>query len=184
MTWKAVIFVLGSLALVLISRNSLLHPRSHGFFRFLAWECILGLFLLNVDYWFRDPFSWRQIIAWILLFASIIPLVFGVRSLRIRGKPTEERPGASSLLAFEKTTALVSTGIYAYIRHPLYSSLLLLTWGIFFKAPNLISSILALLSTFFLFLTATRDERECIQYFGQAYRDYIQKTKRFIPYLF
>ena len=45
-------------------------PRSHGFYRFFAWEAILGLFLLNVDFWFRDPFAWYQIIAWTLLFAS------------------------------------------------------------------------------------------------------------------
>ena len=155
--WKLIAFVIATGLLVYISRASLRQAGSHGFYRFFAWECILLLFLLNVETWFVDPFSWHQIIAWTLLFACFVPLAFGVRSLRERGKPTEERPGDPSLLAFEKTTALVTTGIFAYIRHPLYSSLLLLAWGIFFKAPSLPGGLLVLVATTFLIATARAD---------------------------
>ena len=182
--WKLIIFIIATSLLAYISRASLRQPNSHGFYRFFAWECILLLFLLNMDFWFIDPFSWHQLIAWTLLFASLVPLAFGVRSLRGRGQATQERPGDPSLLAFEKTTALVTTGIYAYIRHPLYSSLLLLTWGIFFKAPSLPGGALALVATTFLIATARADEQECIQFFGIEYKAYIQKTKRFIPFLY
>ena len=182
--WKLIAFAIATSLLVYISRASLRQAGSHGFFRFFAWECIVLLFLLNVEKWFVDPFSWHQIIAWTLLFACLVPLAFGVRSLRTRGQPEEERPGDPSLLAFEKTTTLVTTGIYAYIRHPLYSSLLLLAWGIFFKAPSLPGGTLALVATTFLIATAWADEVECVQFFGDTYREYMQKTKRFIPFLF
>lgn len=182
--WKPIALVIATGLLIYISRASLQKQGSHGFYRFFAWECILILFLLNVEKWFTDPLSWQQLIAWTLLFASLVPLILGVRSLRGRGLPAEERSGDPSLLAFEKTTMLVTTGIYAYIRHPLYSSLLLLTWGIFFKAPNLPSGAIALVATTFLFVTAIADERECIQFFGSDYQGYMQKSKRFIPYLF
>jgi hypothetical protein len=111
MMWKFLTFVIATGVLVYISRASLRQPHSHGFYRFFAWECILVLFLLNVESWFIDPFSWHQLTAWTLLFACLVPLAFGVRSLRGHGKPAEERPGDPSLLAFEKTTALVTTGI-------------------------------------------------------------------------
>jgi protein-S-isoprenylcysteine O-methyltransferase Ste14 len=88
------------------------------------------------------------------------------------------------LYAFEKTTALVTTGIYAYIRHPLYSSLLLLTWGIFFKVLSFPGTALTLVATTFLIATAQIDEQECIRFFGNEYQEYMQKTKRFIPFLF
>jgi protein-S-isoprenylcysteine O-methyltransferase Ste14 len=182
--WKLIVFVIATILLIYISRTSLRQRGSHGFYRFFAWECILLLFLLNVEKWFTDPLSWHQLIAWTLLFASLVPLAFGVRSLRGRGQPTEERPGDPSLLAFEKTTTLVTAGIYAYIRHPLYSSLLLLAWGIFFKAPTLPGGTIALVATVFLTATASADEQECIQFFGTEYQDYMQKTKRFIPFLF
>lgn len=181
---KIIAFIVFSLPIVYISRTSLRVPRSHGFYRFFAWEAILGLFLLNVDFWFRDPFAWYQIIAWALLFVSFVPLGFGVQALRARGKPTAKREGDPSLLAFEKTTALVTTGIYHYIRHPLYSSLFLLAWGIFFKLPSWNGGILAIVASVFLVLTAKADETECTKFFGPQYQDYMKKTRMFIPFLF
>jgi protein-S-isoprenylcysteine O-methyltransferase Ste14 len=182
--WKIVSFLFATAIIVYISRASLRTPRSHGFYRFFAWECMLGLFLLNVDFWLYKPLAWNQIIAWVLLFACLIPLAFGVRTLTSRGKPTEKREVDPSLLAFEKTTQLVTSGIYKYIRHPLYSSLLLLTWGIFFKYLSIAGIVLAIAATVFLVFTAKADETECIQFFGTEYQNYMKTTKRFIPFLF
>lgn len=179
-----IIFALGSLLLLAISWKSLHNPRSHGFYRFFAWEAILALFLLNARFWFYKPFAWNQIIAWSLLFLCLVPLVFGIHSLRTRGKPAKQREGDSTLLGFEKTTTLVTSGIYHYIRHPLYSSLFLLTWGIFFKVPSLLGMILAITATFFLIATAKADETECAQFFGTPYQEYMRHTKRFVPYIF
>jgi protein-S-isoprenylcysteine O-methyltransferase Ste14 len=181
---EAWIFVFGSAVIIYISRKSLGSPQSHGFYRFLAWECILGLFLLNIRFWFVEPFAWNQLIAWVLLFTSFIPLGFGVHFLRTQGKPIEKREGDPSLLAFEKTTNLVTSGIYQYIRHPLYCSLLLLTWGIFFKHIVLTATTLAITATVFLVFTAKADEAECTRFFGSQYQDYMKRSKMFIPYIF
>jgi len=180
---QLILFTAGSLALIAISWKSLRLPQSHGFYRFFAWECILGLFLANAKFWFYKPLSWNQIIAWFLLIVCLIPLAFGIHSLRSHGKPAHQREGDSSLLAFEKTTILVTSGIYQYIRHPLYSSLFLLTWGIFFKSISLLGMALASISTLFLVLTAKADEAECILFFGTQYADYMKHTKMFIPYI-
>lgn len=184
MIWKIVVFVVVSSLLVYISRDSLRAPRSHGFYRFFAWEFILALFLLNVDVWFRDPCSWHQLISWFLLVLSIIPLVFGIHALRTRGKPTQQRNSEPQLLAFEKTSTLVTTGIYHYIRHPLYSSLLMLAWGIFFKTPSGLGLFLALGATVFLVFSARADEAECIRFFGSEYQEYMKKTRMFLPYIY
>ena len=182
--WKIISFLFITAIIVYISRASLRVPPSHGFYRFFAWEFMLALFLLNVDFWFYKPLAWYQLIGWILLFASLIPLIFGVRMLTSRGQPTANRATDPSLLAFEKTTRLVTSGIYKYIRHPLYSSLFLLTWGIFFKHISVTAIILAVAVTVFLVFTAKADEAECIQFFGAEYQDYMKHSKRFIPFLF
>ena len=181
---KWIIFFAGSILITVVSWKSMRRPRSHGFYRFFAWEAILLLFLLNLGFWFRDPFAWYQLIAWTLLIVDFVPLGFGVQALRTRGKPTNVPADDESLLAFEKTTQLITSGVYHYIRHPLYSSLLLLAWGIYFKLPSMTGSVLVLLATIFLVLTARADETECIQFFGDDYRKYMKKTKRFIPYIF
>jgi len=182
--WKTIVFTVVTIALAYISRASLTQPRTHGFYRFFAWVFILTLFLLNVEYWFIDPFAWNQIAAWILLCASLFPLFFGVHALRTRGTPAGSRRKDPSLLAFEKTSQLVTSGIYRHIRHPLYSSLLLLAWGTFFKHPGWIGGLLGTIATFLLLATAKADETECIQFFGEPYQDYMGRTKRFIPFIF
>jgi protein-S-isoprenylcysteine O-methyltransferase Ste14 len=181
---KLIFFALFTIFIIIISRKSLRSPSSHGFYRFFAWECIAALFAINVHNWFLNPFAWYQVVSWILLIASFIPLVFGVKSLVNKGKPTRQREGEPILLAFEKTSTLVTTGIYRYIRHPLYSSLLLLTWGIFFKDPGLTGIALAAVSSVFLFATARADETECLRFFGGEYQEYMRRTKRFIPLIF
>jgi protein-S-isoprenylcysteine O-methyltransferase Ste14 len=183
MTAKTAALLVMTLILACISRASLRDRHSHGFYRFFAWEAIVGLFLLNVGRWFENPFARHQLAAWILLFSSIVPAVWGTMLLRQRGKPVAKREGDPNLLAFERTSVLVTTGIYGYIRHPLYSSLLLLTWGIFFKLPSFAGGALAAIATGFLFLTALADEAECTRVFGPEYEAYMTRTRRFIPFV-
>ncbi len=171
---KLIIFALVSGAIVLLSLKSLRNLRSHGFFRFFAFECALGLFLLNVGYWFHEPFSVIHIISWLLLLSSLVMVVNGFYLLRIEGRPKG---------GIENTTMLVRRGIYKYIRHPLYSSLLLFGWGVFLKDPSLVSSCLAVLASLFLVATAKVEEKENVLKFGDQYVAYMKKTKMFVPFL-
>jgi protein-S-isoprenylcysteine O-methyltransferase Ste14 len=180
---EAVLFLIGSLGLMWISLASLRRPGSHGFYRFFAWELLLALFLLNVRKWFYRPLAPNQLVSWLLLLVSLFPVIQGVDLLRRRGKPDPRRDDAA-LLGMEKTTELVTSGVYAYIRHPLYSSLLFLGWGTFFKQPSWPAGLLAVLATGFLTLTARAEEAENRSYFGPAYAEYQGRTKMFVPYLF
>jgi protein-S-isoprenylcysteine O-methyltransferase Ste14 len=105
-----------------------------------------------------------------------------VQTFRKKGNINQERKDPN-LLGVEKTTELVTTGMYHYIRHPFYSSLLFLGWGIFFKHINWIGLILAVTNTVLLVITAKKEESENIQYFGDKYREYIKQTKMFLPYI-
>lgn len=183
-TIRLLAFAVVSAYFIYASRKSLLRSRSHGFYRFFAWELILALVLLNVPNWTRDRFSFHQLISWLFLLISIFLVLHGVRLLKVVGKPNQNRSDAE-LLEFERTSYLVTVGAYKYIRHPLYSSLLFLAWGVFLKDPySLPGLFLVLAASFFLVLTATKDEAECLQYFGDAYQTYMRGTKRFIPFLF
>jgi protein-S-isoprenylcysteine O-methyltransferase Ste14 len=182
-TVKVAVFLLATVAIAYISRASLASPRSHGFTRFFAWEAILALTLLNVEYWFRDPFSWHQLISWFLLIVSLFLVIHGVYLLKRIGKPNAKRD-ETPMVGFEKTTTLVTVGAYQTIRHPLYSSLLFLAWGVFFKAPSWVGGILASLATLFLVATARIEEAENVRFFGQTYLDYMKRTRMFIPFLF
>lgn len=182
--YKLIVFIAVSVGLVYLSRASLRVLRSHGFHRFFAAEFVLALVLLNVDYWFRDPFGARQIASWLLLAVSIALVVHGVHLLKVFGKPDGARINDVPLAGIEKTTSIVTVGAYKYIRHPIYSSGLYGTWGVFLKDASLPGLSLALTATFFWVLTARIEEAECIRYFGPPYEAYMKRTKMFVPFLF
>ncbi len=179
---KVILFIALSVPVIYVSRQCLFEPKSHGFTRFFSWECIIILFVLNTGVWFKDPFSVHQVISWLLLVISLWFVIEGTVRLRKARKPGVVRVD-EKLFRFEKTTVLVTRGIFRYIRHPLYSSLLFLTWGIWFKQPGLITFAVAVLSSLMLLITAIRDERECLEYFGDSYRKYMTTTRRLIPFI-
>ncbi|HEY5982173.1 MAG TPA: isoprenylcysteine carboxylmethyltransferase family protein [Anaerolineales bacterium] len=181
---RLAVFVLVTAALAYLSRASLVRPRSHGFVRFFVFEAVLGLFLLNALQWFVDPLSWHQVISWVLLMCSLVPLILGVWALQAHGKPNASDRPDPELLGFERTSRLVDEGVFGLIRHPMYCSLLLFAWGVFMKAPALPAAALALGATAGLILMAKRDEDECQRAFGVPYREYMRRTRRFIPYVY
>jgi protein-S-isoprenylcysteine O-methyltransferase Ste14 len=171
---KLAAFAIVSVGIIFVSWQHLRKLRSHGFFRFFAFELILVLFLLNADYWVREPFSAFQIVSWVLLAISFIMVVDGFYLLRTAGNP---RGG------IDNTTILVKRGVYKYIRHPLYSSLLFLSWGVFLKNPSFVSTALVVVVSAFLIATAKAEEKENVKKFGTDYVAYMKTTKMFIPFL-
>jgi protein-S-isoprenylcysteine O-methyltransferase Ste14 len=79
---------------------------------------------------------------------------------------------------------LITTGLYGYIRHPLYSSLLFLAAGAALKAPSFLTAALLLLASLMIWLTARAEEGENLTCFGEDYAYYMARTKRFIPFIF
>jgi len=184
--FRPIVFIVLSAAWVYVSRASLRAPRFHGFYRFFAVEFILILILLNFanfEQWFAMR-SLRQLASWFFLIASVVAAVLGLYLLLASGRPEAERRDDEQLIGFEKTTQLVTTGAYRYIRHPMYASLLFLAWGVFFKNPSWIAAGLALGATAFLVATARAEEVENVRYFGATYEAYKQTTKMFVPFLF
>ena len=154
---------------------SIREKRFHGIWRFFSFESILLLVILNYRIWFTDPFSVNQIISWLFLILSLLMALIGFGLLRSKGKAEG---------TFENTTRLITSGIYRYIRHPLYLSLLLLGTGAMMKDPGLIQCLIGGINAIAVYLTARAEEGEMIQRFGDQYMQYKRKSKMFIPFIF
>lgn len=172
---RGLLFLVGASAILLISRPVLRRPGSHGYYRTFAFILILALILWVIDRWFADPFSPLHILSWVLLFAALFLVVTGFAHLLRRGRPQG---------SFEDTTVLVTSGVYRFIRHPLYASLLYLAWGAFLKQPGWVSAALVIAATFFLWHTARAEEAENLAHFGPEYADYMRRSRRFVPFVF
>lgn len=171
---RLIVFIILSLGLIIWSWKSFKNRQAHGFYRFFAFELILALILFNIESWFTNPFSVFQIISWILLICSIVMVIPGFYLLHKIGRPEQ---------GIEKTTTLVKSGIYKYIRHPLYSSLILLIWGVFLKGISIVPMVIAIFATLIVVITAIVAEKENLQRFGDEYADYMHSTKMFIPFI-
>jgi protein-S-isoprenylcysteine O-methyltransferase Ste14 len=137
----------------------------------------------NFKWWFVNPFSINQLISWILLIYSAYVVIAGLLLIKQIGKPNAIRD-EKNLFGFEKTTELIDTGVFTHTRHPLYASLIFVTWAVFLKNPEMVLFIFALLSTVLLYITSKFDEKECINFFGEKYKEYMKRTKMFIPFIF
>lgn len=179
---RIVLFIICTLFFIRFSWRSLHNPGSHGFYRFFVFESILLLILLNQPYWFKDPFSPMHIFSWFLLLCSFFFIIHSLVMLKQYGGHAKrhEMPENHS---FENTLHVVDRGLYRYVRHPMYSSLLFLGWGALFKHITLINISLALLLSGFLIATAKVEERENHLFFGKLYEHYTQRTKMFIPWI-
>jgi protein-S-isoprenylcysteine O-methyltransferase Ste14 len=180
---KVMVFVVVSAGFAWYTRSSLRSFRFHGLYRFFAIQSFLAVILLNLDYWFYQPFSPRQIVSWLLLTICVFQVIHGTHTLHVAGKPDKKRSDPS-LIGIEKTTELVTEGAYRYIRHPIYSALLFGVWGAFFKHPSWVSGSLAVIATFFLTMTGKMEETENIRFWGAAYQGYMKQTRMFIPFIF
>ena len=87
----------------------------------------------------------------------------------------------SGLVAVQPGHALVTTGIYRFIRHPSYLGMLLTAfgWGLGFRAG--VGLLLAAMLIPVLIARMNSEERLLQSQFGEQYDDYRSRTSRLIP---
>lgn len=179
---RFILFFLFTILFIWFSRRALSKFNTHGFYRFFVFEGVLLLVLLNHPHWFTNPFSPRQLVAWSLLGTSLF-MIWQSLLLFKRFGGRSERPSMPENHQFENTTRIVEEGLYRYIRHPMYASLLFLGWGAFCKHINGLNIILVTLVSLFILLAAKVEEIENIGFFGADYISYSKRTKMFIPFI-
>lgn len=180
--WQVLVLVVGTAAITAVSWSSLATPRFHGFPRYVLFVSDLALVAIALPRWFADPFSPLQLLSWALLFGSIPVVLSGFLTIRRHGQPAG-RAQENTNFAWENTGRLVQQGIFRYIRHPMYTSLLMLGWGAFCKDPSILGLAIVAVASAAGFATAIVEEREDVASFGDEYVAYMRRTRRFVPYI-
>lgn len=115
-----------------------------------------------------NPTFITSILAWIFLLMGAIIILAGLYSLRWRA-------AAPSM-----QDTLVRQGIYAYIRHPLYSGMLLELAGLVLWVPSITILMASFLGWLWIIIQARLEEMDLVQRLP-AYREYMQEVPRFLP---
>jgi protein-S-isoprenylcysteine O-methyltransferase Ste14 len=91
----------------------------------------------------------------------------------------------SITLQIREKHELISHGPYALVRHPMYTSFLLMALGQAFLLANWVVGLAGLIGFAVLFcLRVDKEERMMLEIFGPEYRAYMDRTKRIIPYIY
>lgn len=145
---------------------------------------VLGLFVIPALYAltgfpasFDRPFN--PAIAWLGVAASACALWVFRRSHVDLGR------NWSISLQVREQHALVKTGIYRLVRHPMYSSFFMLGIAQLLLLPNWIAGLAGVVGAGILFAFRVRREEEMmLESFGDEYRSYMSQTKRIVPWVF
>ncbi|WP_436119319.1 protein-S-isoprenylcysteine O-methyltransferase [Phyllobacterium sp. LjRoot231] len=112
-------------------------------------------------------------------------VIFGLALWVFRISHKELGRNWSITLEIREKHQLVSSGPYAIIRHPMYTSFLLMALGQALLLSNWVVGLAGLAGFAVLFfLRVDEEERMMLENFGPQYRAYMERTKRIIPYLY
>ena len=138
---------------------------------------------------FLLPFAWMAT-SW-LSFADypshLMPLLLGTTCLAaglwlFHRSHADLGTNWSITLQVRANHSLVTRGVYAHVRHPMYSALFLYSIGQALALPNWLAGASYLVPFTLLFaLRVGAEERMMLDEFGAEYSAYAARTKRIIP---
>ena len=86
------------------------------------------------------------------------------------------------LPTFKDGHQLVTTGLYRYIRHPMYTSVIFLCFSLLLTNLSIINQLVMLILIIDLWLKSSFEERLLLAQFDD-YQNYQKSTARFLPFI-
>ena len=149
----------------------------------LLFLVFLGMMILPLLYILTPLFSFADYT--LPFFAQITGIVLIVPILWLFHRSHKDLGlNWSVTLEIREGHNVVDTGVYKYIRHPMYSAIWL--WGIAqaLLLQNYIAGFSGLICFGMLYLLRVQKEEEMmLKEFGEEYRAYQKRTKRIIPFV-
>ena len=109
----------------------------------------------------------------------LVGMAFRLYAIRILGKYF------TGVVSIQTGQTVVENGPYHFIRHPSYTGALISFLGFGLALTNWLSLGLVMLVTLFGYSYRVHvEEQALVKGLGQPYREYMQHTKRFIPFIY
>jgi len=164
------------------TKKSFAQPRAEG--PFLAWGAALFIAAYGVA-----VFVWLINPAWIAWAAVPLPaalrwsgaayMVLGA-ALHLWGSDHLGR-NLTVTISTRSDHALITSGPYRWLRHPLYTGGMLESLGVVLMVGNGLVTISAVAFWIVVAIRTEKEEAILIETFGEDYRDYQRRVGRFLP---
>jgi protein-S-isoprenylcysteine O-methyltransferase Ste14 len=118
----------------------------------------------------------------ILINVVIMILLIGGVTIAIRARRTLAG-NWSNAVALKKNHELITSGLYQYVRHPIYTGMLLMFLGTALSFGTLGAMIGFLIILIGILFKLKQEEILMTKHFAQEYTSYKKRTKTLIPFL-
>ena len=112
-----------------------------------------------------------EYLGWAVWLVGVILLAASMLTLRRRGQAGEGR-------SYVETEALIITGVYGLVRHPLYLGWMLMYVAMVLLKPNWILTLAGIAGVACVYWLAVQEEVSLREKFGESYRRYMQAVPR------
>ena len=134
-------------------------------------------------YLFTDWFHFALIdLPFLFRLIGVIIVIPGLLLLKESHKTLGKYWSSLINLKIHKNHKLITSGVYEKIRHPIYSSQLLIFLGLAIIISNWFITLLIFVPLILVFIYGIpREEKLMINKFGKSYKIYMKRTSRFFP---
>ena len=142
----------------------------------LGQNILLIVFIVGMvaDVFLVKISSWQDVIPWYFRVVCFVPLfVFGWYVVQQAYKKVfqEERKGLE----------VITTGVYAWLRHPMYFGLLMIYLSFILLSLSVIALVIFGVAVIFYYYLCRYEEQLLIAKLGDEYKEYMMKVPMFIP---
>jgi methanethiol S-methyltransferase len=120
----------------------------------------------------------------VLLGAGVIIFLMAFKAFNLREFFGLEQLNEQPKVSENPNAGLVKSGLYAYVRHPLYFGFIVMFWGVLLLIPYYSTLIFVLISFIYLPIGVWLEEQKLIREFGEEYIQYRKEVKMLIPFMF
>lgn len=131
---------------------------------------LFGLYAFD----FLPPFKIPQLVKYIGLIFSILGFIIALLSVVQLNKNLTVFPTPKT------DSELITFGMYKFSRHPIYTGLILFTFGYAIFKASLFKVLIALVLLLLFYFKTNYEEQKLLQKFPN-YKDYKKKVNRFFP---
>lgn len=122
-----------------------------------------------------NPTTWR----WVGGTVMLLGVVLWMTAIRTLGRYFSVNVDIPS------DHAIVESGVYTYIRHPAYAGMILAETGFGIASANwIVAGAFVVIPLAAFSIRIGVEERALLAHFGDAYAEYMRRTKRLIPFVY
>jgi protein-S-isoprenylcysteine O-methyltransferase Ste14 len=144
-----------------------------------AGQLVIAVLFLSV--YIADTFFLRLSTFLNDIISDLVRIPLGLLILFIAGFTAKK--GHDLVFKKNENQEIIKNGVFAVVRHPIYSSEIMVYSGLLVLSLSLISFCILIIGIAFIYYISKHEEKLLLERFGSEYVDYMKKTPMFIPCL-